>query len=70
MTMLDDYSGFAKVYLLRDKSEATKKLKEYITEMKVQFYQEPEVIRSDRAERVSQILARRDIDFGIQRSNS
>ena len=53
MIILDDYSGFTKVYLLRDNSKATKKLKEYIAELNAQFNQEPKVIRSDRTERMN-----------------
>ena len=56
MVMLDDYSGFTKIYLLRDKSEAKKKLQEYISEAKMQFGREPEIMRSDKAGRMNQIL--------------
>ena len=44
MTMIDDYSGYSKTYLLSDKSDATKKMKEYLAEMKMQFNREPKVM--------------------------
>ena len=56
MIMSDDCSGFTKLYLLRDKSETTKKREEYLAEKKSQFDREPEVMRTDKAERYSQTL--------------
>lgn len=48
MTLIDDFSKFTHVYLLREKSEATTKMKEFVASMVNQYGKKPKVIRSDR----------------------
>lgn len=48
MTIIDDYSRFAFVYFLKQKSEAGKYIKDFIKEMKTQHKKVPKCIRSDR----------------------
>lgn len=47
MTMVDDYSRYSVIYLLKRKSDASEKLKEYCNLMKNQFGRYPKCIRSD-----------------------
>lgn len=47
MTMLDDYSRYCVVYLLREKSECAEKIAEYTSMMRNQFGRAPKVIRCD-----------------------
>lgn len=47
MTMLDDYSRYCVVYLLKEKSECAEKIMEYTIMMRNQFGHAPKVIRSD-----------------------
>lgn len=48
MTMIDDYSKYTVLYLLKNKSEATGKIKEYVKFVQTKFRCTPKVIRSDR----------------------
>ena len=47
MTMIDDHSKHTEVYLLKYKSEATDKMKEYVKYVKIRFGKTPKKIRSD-----------------------
>lgn len=47
MTLIDDFSRYTVVYLLRKKSEAASKIKEYVRWVKNVFGRKPLVIRSD-----------------------
>ena len=48
MTMIDDCSKHCTVYLLKHKSEAAIKIKEYVKYVQTKFGKTPKVIRSDR----------------------
>lgn len=48
MTIIDDFSRYTHVYLLQHKSEAARKIQEFVEEMKTQFGKKPKIIRSDR----------------------
>lgn len=48
MTMIDDYSRFAMIYFLREKSEVNEKVREYVALVQNKFNRKPKVIRSDR----------------------
>lgn len=48
MTLIDDYSGYTRVYLMKQKSEAEIKIKQFVAEMGTRFGRKPQVIRSDR----------------------
>ena len=47
MTMLDDFSGYTVVYLLKAKSEAEYKIHEYFNLVKNQFERYPRILRTD-----------------------
>lgn len=47
MTMIDDFSRFTIVYLLKRKSEAEEKIKEYINLVQNQIGRKPKIIRAD-----------------------
>ena len=48
MTMIDDCSKHCTVYLLKHKSEAASKIKEYVKYVQTKFGKSPKIIRSDR----------------------
>lgn len=48
LTLIDDYTKYTKVFLLRHKSEAVNRIKEYVKEMETQFGTTMKIIRSDR----------------------
>ena len=48
LMMIDDYSRYTKVYLLKNKSEVPAKVTEYAKYIKTKFNKTPKVIRSDR----------------------
>lgn len=47
MTMVDDFSGYTVIYLLKAKSEAESKIREYFNLVKNQFGRPPRVLRTD-----------------------
>lgn len=47
MSLIDDYSRFAVIYLLKEKSEAKDRIKEYVSFCENHFGTKPKVIRSD-----------------------
>lgn len=47
MTMIDDYSRYTVVYILKRKSEAADKIIEYVNLVNNQFGRKPKIIRSD-----------------------
>lgn len=47
MTMIDDHSRYSTIYLLKNKSEAEEKIKEFVELVANQFGKKPRVIRSD-----------------------
>jgi len=47
LTMIDDYSRYTKVYLLKNKSEVPAKITEYVKYVQTKFNKTPKVIRSD-----------------------
>jgi len=51
MTMIDDYSKYCTVYLLKHKSEAASKIREFVELAETKFQKTPE--KSDRIEVVS-----------------
>lgn len=48
MTMIDDHSRYTVVYFLKEKSEVTDKISEYVRFTEIQFRRKPKLIRSDR----------------------
>lgn len=48
LTIIDDYSRYVKIYLLKNKSDTTEAMKEYIEMVKTKFERTPKTIRSDR----------------------
>jgi len=48
MTLIDDYSKYCAVYLLKQKSDASQKIKEYIKYVQTRFQKTPKKLRSDR----------------------
>jgi transposase InsO family protein len=48
MTMIDDFSKYTIIYLLKNKSEVPDKIKEYVKLVQTKFNKTPKVIRSDR----------------------
>ena len=48
MTMIDDYSKYTVLYLLKKKSDVAAKIKEYVKFVQTEFNRTPKVIRSDR----------------------
>jgi transposase InsO family protein len=48
MTMIDDYSRYTVLYLLKNKSEVPDRIKEYVRLVQTKFKKSPNVIRSDR----------------------
>lgn len=48
ITFIDDYSKYTVVYLMREKSEALEKAKEFVEMAKTQFGRKPKILRSDR----------------------
>jgi len=48
LMMIDDYSRYTKVYLLKNKSEVPAKVTEYAKYIQTKFNKTPKVIRSDR----------------------
>lgn len=48
MTMIDDYSKYTVLYLLKNKSDVAAKIKEYVKFVQTKFERTPKVIRSDR----------------------
>lgn len=48
MTLIDDYSCYSRIFLLKVKSEAATRIKEFVAEMQTRFGRKPQVIRSDR----------------------
>lgn len=48
LTLIDDFSRYTVIYLLREKSEVELKIKEYVEMVKNKFSKQPKVIRSDR----------------------
>lgn len=47
MTIIDDYSRFSTVYLLENKSEAARCMKQYINYVSTKFGRKPKIVRSD-----------------------
>jgi transposase InsO family protein len=47
MTLIDDYSKYSELYLLKNKSEVTAKVKEYVKLVQTKFNRTPKIIRSD-----------------------
>lgn len=47
MTMIDDYSRYTVIYLLRNKYETFEKIKEYVSFVKNFFRRSPKIIRAD-----------------------
>jgi hypothetical protein len=47
LTLIDDYSRYSVLYLLKNKSEVTVKVKEYVKFVQTKFNRTPKVIRSD-----------------------
>lgn len=47
-TIIDDYSRYSKIYLLKHKSEVYGYIKEFVEMRKTQFEKKPKMIRSDR----------------------
>ncbi|KXJ68687.1 hypothetical protein RP20_CCG002152 [Aedes albopictus] len=67
MTMIDDFSRYTVVYLLRRKSEAAGRIKEYMRNVENLFGRQPKVIRSDGGgEYVNNELHRFFADQGIR----
>lgn len=48
LTIIDDYSRYTIIYFIRNKSEVSEKVKEYIAMVKNKFNCKPKTIRSDR----------------------
>ena len=48
MTMIDDFSRYTVLYLLKNKFEVADKIKEYVKFVQTKFKSTPKVIRSDR----------------------
>lgn len=48
LTLIDDFSRFTIIYLLREKSEVEEKLREYVLMVSNKFSRKPKVMRSDR----------------------
>ncbi len=48
MTLIDDYSKYTFVYLLKQKSEVQSKIKQFVALMMNQYGRKPKIIRSDR----------------------
>lgn len=48
LSIIDDYSRYAKVYLLESKDQTAACIKDYIEMVKTQFSRKPKIIRSDR----------------------
>lgn len=48
LTIIDDYSRYTEVFLLRSKDETPDYIKDYIQKVKTQFNKRPKFIRSDR----------------------
>ncbi|XP_046142820.1 ATP-dependent DNA helicase pif1-like [Osmia bicornis bicornis] len=48
LTLIDDYSRYTVMYLLRHKSEVAQRIQEYIQHAKTKFNKTPKVFRSDR----------------------
>lgn len=67
MCIVDDYSRFVKLYLLKDKAEAKEYIKNYVRMAENQFGRKPAIIRSDRGgEFVNKELAQFYREEGIQ----
>lgn len=47
LTLIDDYSRFTRVFLLQVKSDAAKRIQEYVREMETKYGRKPQIIRSD-----------------------
>jgi hypothetical protein len=57
--MIDDFSKYTVLYLLKNKSEVPEKIKEYVKLVQTKFSKTPKVIRSDRGgEYVNEVLTR------------
>lgn len=48
LTMIDDFSRYTTIYLLKEKSEVEGKIKEYVAMVENKFMYKPKVMRSDR----------------------
>jgi transposase InsO family protein len=48
LTFIDDFSRYAVIYFLREKSEVLEKFKEFVQFVKTKFNKTPKIIRSDR----------------------
>jgi len=47
MTLIDDYSKYCTLYLLKQKSDVSSKIKEYVRHVQTKFQKTPKKIRSD-----------------------
>ena len=57
LTLIDDFSRYSFIYLLKEKNEVTEKYKEFVNEIKTQFGKSIKILRSDNGgEYVSQDL--------------
>lgn len=67
LTFIDDYSRFSVVYLLKEKSEAFPKFREFISMCETNFRTKPKWIRTDRG---GEYMGKQFIDYlqqkGIQ----
>lgn len=67
MTLIDDYSRYLVLYLLRDKSQAKDCIKSYVRMVENKFGRKPRIIRSDRGgEFVNKELKQFYSDEGIE----
>lgn len=48
LTIINDYSRYSKVHLLKQKSDVCLKLKQFVTQMETEYNKKPKTIRSDR----------------------
>lgn len=48
LTVIDDFSRYTVIYMLREKSEVEVKLKEYVAMVQNKFAMKPKIVRSDR----------------------
>ena len=48
LTMVDDYSGYTQIKLMRHKSEVSQYIKDYLQWVKNKFNKKPKILRLDR----------------------